>query len=141
MAARTCERTPTWATVLLGWIVGAGLVEWRGAAWWVPSRPPVCSLEPAGLPPPDRGPSGPPGPRELRRIAGVGQVRAVSLARHLLERHERHTGAVGPATVAELTRIPGIGPVIGQRLHAHLSHRDFHHGPPGPHRRRSRLSD
>lgn len=143
MEERASERPPTWATVLLGWIAGAGFVEWRGAEWSAPPAPPVCSLEPPG-PTPAQGPlrpPGPPGPRELRQIAGVGRVRAVAVARHLLEHPASGAGAAGPTTLAELTGIPGVGPVIGQRLHAHLARREFQHWPPGAHRRRSRPSD
>lgn len=130
MAARTCERTPAWAVALLGWIVGAGWLEWRGAAWSAPPVPPVCSVESPGSPGSDRASRRPPGPRELRSIPGVGQVRAVVVARHLLEHSGWRVTPAGLPTLADLTGIPGVGPVIGGRLLDHFARRETPRMPP-----------
>jgi hypothetical protein len=49
-------------------------------------------------------------PRELRRLPGIGQTRALSIARARWERSETEDGA-------DLARAPGIGPETRRRIH------------------------
>jgi hypothetical protein len=81
-----------------------------------PTEPPPAASRPDGdAEPPDRALERM-GPRALRRLPGVGQARALAIARARWE-----TGSEGG--IAALERIPGIGPETVKEIRGWLEKR------------------
>ena len=95
MAARI---DPVWALLIVGWLAVSVPAWLREPDAVEPARPPLTKLE--GLP-----------PRELRRLPGVGEVRALAIHAELWRLR-----ATGEAL--DLESLPGIGPVTAERVRA-----------------------
>jgi hypothetical protein len=100
-------REPLWCVVLVGWVA----TTWLGGAW---EPPPLRNadttadvLRPA--PDPERASA-----RELRRLPGIGETRALEIVRDRWER--RATGAP-----LEWGSIRGVGPLTERRIREALA--------------------
>jgi len=100
-------REPWWALVLVGWMaLGAA----RQAGWWSPTwnarEAPAVAVDDA---PEASNDIERMSARELRRLPGLGEVRALALVRDRWRR--RSTGEP-----LDLEGLPGIGPKTAQRI-------------------------
>ena len=105
------DTTPAWLCALAGFLFATALLELLARG---PDEPALRARTPAGFldaAAPDLARSS---PRELRALPGIGETRALAIAR------ARH--AQGPiASPDELDRIRGIGPATVERVRAALA--------------------
>jgi len=104
---------PAWATLLLGWCLGAAACEHLQAR--ALASAPATALGPRGQAA-ARGAPWLPTTRELRAVEGVGAARAVDLARWFWTQ----AGAPGDPW-DRLEEVPGVGPTLATRLRAQLA--------------------
>lgn len=102
---------PSWLLVLCGWLLATSLTGLVPVE--LGPAPEACTLLVS-----ERGP-GLPGPRELRRIPGIGLRRALELSRALW---------LDPSLARDPQRLPGIGPATAAPLSDHLRARAWRGG-------------
>jgi hypothetical protein len=99
---------PAWLLLLVGWMAGEAALD-----------------GPLAAPPPARPPRSPPAladasPRELRALPGIGETRALAIAR---ERWRARSSGLGRAAPLDLEAVPGIGPKTVEAIEAWLRER------------------
>jgi hypothetical protein len=104
---------PAWATLLLGWCLGAACCEHAASRALERASAQGLGLRVDAR---ERGVTWLPTTRELRAVEGVGAARAVDLARWFWAQ----AGAPGDPW-DRLEEVPGVGPTLATRLRAQLA--------------------
>jgi competence protein ComEA len=106
----TRDSAPAWLCALAGFLFATALLELLARG---PDEAALRARTPAGFLDPAPASIADASPRELRALPGIGETRALAIAR------SRH--AHGPITSPdELERIRGIGPATVERVRAAL---------------------
>jgi hypothetical protein len=97
-------RLSPWIALVAGWLAGTAVLARWGEGLVRAECVSTCAVD--ALP----GTNGPPGPRHLRAVPGVGRKRSLDLARALWD------AGLEPWDAPALERVHGIGPVTASAV-------------------------